>query len=280
MHLLGRQHLVGRDLPGIQDLTLQRHDRLEFAVARLLGGAARRVPFHEEEFGAVQILGGAVGQLARQRRPAGELFTHHFFGRTQAALGAGDRHFGQHLCGLHVLVQPQGEGIFHHPGDECRALARREALFGLAGKLRILHFDGEDVGAAIPDIFCRELHAAGQNVAVFAELTHRVQQPLAQAVNVGTAEHGRDQVNVAFGQQLAAFRQPQQRPVYRLGITSEVADKGFFRQCRQAVDRLAQVVVQPVSVAPALFGIVNQVFEGNLHARAEHRFCFQQVRQP
>ena len=43
------------------------------------------------------------------------------------------------------------------------------------------------------------LNAARQQIAEFAELTHRIQQPLAQAINVRTALHGWDQVNVAFG---------------------------------------------------------------------------------
>ncbi len=230
VHLLRRQHLIGRDFPGVEDLTLQRHDRLIFTIARLLGRSARRVPFYQEQLGAVQILRGTVRQLARQRRTAGELFTHHFLRRTQTTLGAGNRHLGQHFRSLNVLVQPQAESIFHHAGDECRALARGETLFGLPGKLRILHFDRQHIGAAIPDILRRQLHAARQDIAVFAELTHRVQQPLAQAVNVRPALHGWDQVDVAFGQQLAAFRQPQQRPVHRFRITGEITDKGFFRQ--------------------------------------------------
>ncbi len=104
MHFLRGQHFIRRDFPGIQDLTFKRHDRLVFTVARLLGRAPCRVPFHQEQLGAVEILRGTVRQLARQRRAAGQLFTHHFLRRTQTTLRAGDRHFRQHLCGLNVLV--------------------------------------------------------------------------------------------------------------------------------------------------------------------------------
>ena len=96
---------------------------------------------------------------------------------------------------------------------------------------------------------------------------------------MGTALHGRDQVNVAFGQQLAAFRQPEQRPVHRFRFGGEVADKRFFRQRRQAIYRFAQVVVQTILVAPALLGVIHIVFKDNLNARAEHRFRFQQMHQ-
>ena len=93
------------------------------------------------------------------------------------------------------------------------------------------------------------------------------------------AEQRWDQVDVAFRQQLTAFRQPQQRPVHRFGVTFEIPDERFFRQGRQAVNRFAQVVVQTLFVAPALFGVVYVIFKGDFHARAQHRFGFQQVRQ-
>ena len=123
VYFLRGQHFIRRDLPGIQDLTLERHDRLIFTIARLLGRSARRVPFHQEKLGAVEILGGTVRQLARQRGAAGQFFTHHFLRRAQTTLGTGDRHFSQHFCGLNVLVQPQGKRIFHHAGNKRRTLA-------------------------------------------------------------------------------------------------------------------------------------------------------------
>lgn len=87
---------------------------------------------------------------------------------------------------------------------------------------------------------------------------------------MGTALHRRDQVDVAFGQQFTAFRQPQQRPVNRFGIAGEGADERFFRQQRQAVNRFAKIVGQTIGVAPALFAVVNQIAENNLYARAEN----------
>ncbi len=122
MHFLRRQHLIGRDFPGVQDFALKRHDRLIFTIARLLGRAACRVPFDQEQFCFIQILRGAVRQFARQSRTAGELFTHHFFGCPHTSLGAGDRQLSQLLCDLDILVQPQAEGIFYHARDKGCAL--------------------------------------------------------------------------------------------------------------------------------------------------------------
>ena len=95
VHFLRGQHFIRRDLPGVQDLTLERHDRLIFTIARLLGRSARRVTFDKEQFGAIKILCGTVRQFTRQRRTAGQLFTHYFFRRTQTTLRAGNRHLSQ-----------------------------------------------------------------------------------------------------------------------------------------------------------------------------------------
>ena len=232
VHFLRRQNFIRRDFPGIEDLTFERHDRLIFTIARLFGGTTCGVTFDEKQFGAVKILCSTVRQFTRQRRTAGQLFTHHFFRRAQTTLGAGNRHLSQQFGGLYVLVQPQAEGIFHHARNKRRTLTRREAFFGLSGKLRILHFYRQHVSTAIPDIFRRQLHAARQNIAVFAELAHRIQQTLTQTVDVRPALHSWDQVHIAFGQQLTAFRQPEQRPVHRLRLTAEITDKRFFRQRR------------------------------------------------
>ena len=51
VHFLRGEHLGRIDLPRVQDLAAQRHDRLELAVARLLRGAAGRIAFDEEQLG-------------------------------------------------------------------------------------------------------------------------------------------------------------------------------------------------------------------------------------
>ena len=60
------QHLVVARLLDVQDLALQRQDRLVAAVAAALGGAAGRFALHQEQLAALRILLLAVGQLARQ----------------------------------------------------------------------------------------------------------------------------------------------------------------------------------------------------------------------
>src|SRR5690606_24009112 len=61
------QDLVDPRLLDVDDLAPQREDRLELAVAPLLGRAAGRVALDEEELAHRGIGERAVGELARQR---------------------------------------------------------------------------------------------------------------------------------------------------------------------------------------------------------------------
>ena len=60
--------LVQPRLLDVQDLAAQRQDRLEAAVAALLGGAAGRVALDDVQLAALGVAFLAVGQLARQRQ--------------------------------------------------------------------------------------------------------------------------------------------------------------------------------------------------------------------
>ena len=60
------QHLVVAGLLHVEDLSLQRQDGLEAAVASLLGRAACALTLDQVHFAAFGMALGAVGQLARQ----------------------------------------------------------------------------------------------------------------------------------------------------------------------------------------------------------------------
>ena len=55
---------------------------------------------------------------------------------------------------LRMLVQPQAKSILGNTGDECSRFTRGQTLLGLARKLRVRKFGGEDIAATIPDIVC------------------------------------------------------------------------------------------------------------------------------
>ncbi len=136
--------------------------------------------------------------------------------------------------------------------------------------MRFLHFHRQDESDALPDVFRRQLHAARQQAAELAELAHRVEQALTQAVDVRTALGGRDQVDVAFLHRVATFRQPQQRPVDRFLITGESAAERLVRQTFEFADRIDQVGAQAVFVMPLDFLAGAFVFEADQQARAQH----------
>jgi hypothetical protein len=139
VHFLRREDVCGLDFPGVQDLAPQRHDRLERAVARLLGGPAGRVALDQEQLAALRLLQRAVGELARQRRPARDALAGDARGGLGALLRIADRELRDFFAGLRMLVEPERESILHHAGDERRGLARRKLFLGLARELRIRH---------------------------------------------------------------------------------------------------------------------------------------------
>ena len=62
------EHVADGGLLDVQDLAPDRQQRLELRVAGQLGRAERRVALDDEQLGAVDVVGPAVGELGRQRR--------------------------------------------------------------------------------------------------------------------------------------------------------------------------------------------------------------------
>jgi len=65
--LLRREHAVEADLLDVEDLALEREDRLELTAAALLGRATGGLTLDDEQLGLLRVAFLAVGQLARQR---------------------------------------------------------------------------------------------------------------------------------------------------------------------------------------------------------------------
>ena len=75
--LLVAQHLVGAGLLDVQDLSAERQDRLEPAVAAVLRRAAGRVPLDDDELRLLGIALLAVRELARQREAIERALPEH-----------------------------------------------------------------------------------------------------------------------------------------------------------------------------------------------------------
>ena len=67
--LLGRDHLVEAGFFDVENLALQRQDRLVFPVPSLLGRTPGGVTFDQEQFAQRRILFLAVGQFSRESVP-------------------------------------------------------------------------------------------------------------------------------------------------------------------------------------------------------------------
>ena len=176
-----------------------------------------------------------------------------------------------------MSVEPQAKRILDHARHEGRRFAGRQTLFGLAGELWLLHFHRQHERNALPHVFWRQLHTPRQQAAEFAELAHGIEQALTQTVDVGTALSGRDQVDVAFLHAVAAFWQPQQRPIDGFFITGQAAAERLVWQALEFADRVNQVRAQAVFVMPLDFFAGAFVFKTDQQPRAQHRLGLEHV---
>ena len=83
------QHLVEARFLDVDDLALDREDRLETPVAALLGRAAGGVALDDVELGERRIALGAVGELAGQAAAGERAFADGLAGFARGFAGAG-----------------------------------------------------------------------------------------------------------------------------------------------------------------------------------------------
>ena len=133
------QHLVVTRLLDVQDFSLERQDRLEAAVAALLGGAAGALSLDQVHFAAVGLALGAVGELAGQSAAV-----ERAFAASQIAGFAGGFTRARGIDGLvddllrdrRILVEERAQAFIH----ECLHRAGDvgvELALGLTFELRL-----------------------------------------------------------------------------------------------------------------------------------------------
>ncbi len=178
MHFLAGEHFAAVHFPSVQNFAAQRQDGLKFLVPRLFGRASGGITLDQKQLGARRILPGTIGQLARQGRPLGNTFAFDLFTGLEATACVVDRQVSQLQAQFGVRVEPQAEGIFDHTRNERGGFAGRQALFGLAGKLRFLHLHRQHESDALPDVFRRELDATRQQIAELIASSKPWRKPL------------------------------------------------------------------------------------------------------
>ena len=143
-----RQHLVVARLFDVENLSLERQDRLEAAIAPLLGGAAGGLSLDQEQFATLRLAFGTVGEFAGKAAAIERAFAARQIAglaRCFARAGGVDRFVDDFACDRRVLLEERAQLFIderlHDAGDIGIQLA-----LGLAFKLglRQLHADDRD----------------------------------------------------------------------------------------------------------------------------------------
>ena len=194
------QLLVAR-LLDVEDLAAQRQDRLELAVAALLGRAAGRVALDDVDLAERRVLLLAVGELAGQAHAVEHALAARHLARLARRLARArrvDDLAADDLGVGRVLEQVVVERLAHHVLDRAAHFARDQLVLGLARELRLGHLDREHAGQALAHVVAGDLDLGllGQLV-VLDVLVDDARHRRAQAGEVGAAVALRDVVGEA-----------------------------------------------------------------------------------
>ena len=166
------QHLVVAGLLDVEDLALQRQDRLEAAIAALLGGAACALTLDQVEFAASGLRSEQSASLPGRPPPSSAPLRRVRSRALRAASRARAASMALLMILLgdrRVLLEEHAQALvdkrLHDAGDVGVELA-----LGLAFKLRLRQLDADDCDKAFADIVAAKvlLHIFEQ-----AELTGR-----------------------------------------------------------------------------------------------------------
>ena len=153
--VLARDDLVEPGLLDVQDLAAQRQDRLEPAIAALLGGAARRVALDDEQLAARRVALLAVGELAGQREPVQRALADDEVARLARRLagpGRGEALLDDPAAVAGVLLEVLHEAVRDRGLDLALDLGVAELGLRLALELGIGHLHADDRGQALADV--------------------------------------------------------------------------------------------------------------------------------
>ena len=182
--VLAREDLVEAGLLDVEELAAQRQDRLEPAVAALLGGTTGRVALDEVELAPRRVAFLAVGQLARQRHPVERALADDEVARLARGLagaGGGQALLDDPATVGRVLVEVLAEAVGDRGLDLALDLGVAELRLGLALELRVGELDADDRGQALAHV------VAGQ-VAVGIAQHAGAARPVVQRARQGGAE--------------------------------------------------------------------------------------------
>ena len=199
------EHFVDAGLFDVEDFAFDGEDGLEDAVAAALGGAACGLAFDDVEFGGFHVAGGAIPEFAGEAAGVEGAFAGEFAGFAGGFAGlAGEHAFLDDALGVGgMLFEPSAEGVVDGLGDEAFDFAVAEFVLGLAFKLRVGDFDGDDGGEALAEIVAvGQIFFVFDDVVVLGVLVERAGEGGFEAGEVRAAAGGVDVVGEgveAFG---------------------------------------------------------------------------------
>ncbi len=180
----------------VQDLSAQRKDCLENAVAALLGRTAGRVSFHYEDLRFLGVALLAVGQFAGQAGLGERAFAAgQVFGAAGglAGLGGAQAFLADSLGNGGMLLEEDGEGFSGKGFNYAFNLAVAQLGLGLAFELGVGDLDGNNNGEAFAHIVAGyAVFLVFQEVVLFNVVVYNAGQRGPEAGDVGSALYGLD----------------------------------------------------------------------------------------
>ena len=141
------EHLVEARLLDVQDLALERQDRLRAPVAALLGRAAGRVALDDEDLRERRIAFLAVRELAGEARAVERALAPHELARLAGRLARArrvDDLLDDPAGDLRVLLEEARELLVGDGLDPGLRFLRDELLLRLRGELRVADLERDD----------------------------------------------------------------------------------------------------------------------------------------
>ena len=150
--LVAREHLVETRLLDVENLALERQDRLKLAVASLLRGPAGRITLDDVKFAQGRIFFRTIGQLAGERAAVqralspNELFRFsRRFTRTRRVDRLADDLSGDRR----ILLKVGAERLVDRGLDDAFDFAVAQLGFRLSFELWVADLDADDGGQAL-----------------------------------------------------------------------------------------------------------------------------------
>ena len=203
-HRLGFEDAVPLHFLHIQNLTTQRKDGLEVAVAALLGRATCGVTLDEEDLALLRVLVRAVGELTGQSTTTHRVLALHALTSLAGGdtCGSGKHHLLTNLlCLLRMLLEIVRESLTHSLMHGTRHLGVAQLGLRLTFELRLSHLHRDDGGEAFAEVFACNLNLRLLNLLRDLRLLisislQRTRQGHAETSEVCTTLDGVDIVHV------------------------------------------------------------------------------------